>query len=190
VSYPSGTDARDIAAGQGVAESDLFTLVVREGHGPDAPSETFRNMTVRDGPQRFDLVLAASTLVRPGGAPPQARPDAVPSAVGHLVVDGLHLVAHDAATWVPGLSAEVSHPDEADPETQAEAERQGVDAADLFDLTFTVGGAQQPLDGRRLDHRQWRVRRQTARQSGGRCIDRLRSQRKVRLARYLLRFGQ
>ncbi|HTQ89282.1 MAG TPA: phage tail sheath subtilisin-like domain-containing protein [Streptosporangiaceae bacterium] len=144
VSYPSGADARDIAAGQGVAESDLFTLVVRDGHGPDAPSETFRNVTVADGPQRLDLVLAASTLVRPGGALPAVRPDAVPSAVGHLAVDGLHLVAHDAATWVPGMSVEVSYPDEADPDTQAEATRQGVDAADLFDLTFTVGGEQQP----------------------------------------------
>ena len=144
VSYPSGIDARDIAAGQGVAESDLFTLVVRDGHGPDAPSETFRNVTVVDGPQRLDLVLAASALVRLSGAPQTVRPDAVPSAVGHLVVDGLHLVAHDAAMWVPGFSVEVSHPDEADPETQAEATRQGVDVADLFDLTFTVDGVQQP----------------------------------------------
>ena len=64
VTYPNSADALDIAAAQGVAAADLFTLVVREGSGSDAPSETYINVTTVDGPRRVDLVLASSTLVR------------------------------------------------------------------------------------------------------------------------------
>ena len=59
-------------------------------------TETYRNVTVVDGPQRLDLVLAASNLVRVHGDGPDVRPAAGLYAVAHVDVDGLHLVANDA----------------------------------------------------------------------------------------------
>jgi Bacteriophage tail sheath protein len=65
VSYPSAADAKDVADAQGVADEDLFSLVVRDG-APDGGGleETFLNVTVVDGPARVDTVLAASRLVQ------------------------------------------------------------------------------------------------------------------------------
>lgn len=140
VSHPTGADADDIARAQGVNATDLFTLVVRDGTGPDAPTETFRNVTLTDGPARLDLVLAASNLVRVSGSLPTGRPAVGLYAVAHLIADGLHLVAADAALWDAGFTATVAYPDPADQATIDEAARQHVTVDDLFDLTLTPTG--------------------------------------------------
>jgi phage tail sheath protein FI len=60
VTYPSATDVHDLAQAQGVADTDLFSLVVRDGApGGGGLEETFLNVTVVDGPARVDTVLAA-----------------------------------------------------------------------------------------------------------------------------------
>jgi phage tail sheath protein FI len=74
VTYLSDADAADVAAAQGVAPDDLFSLVVRESTAADAPFETFLNLTVVDGPRQADVVLAASRLVDLDGTPPADRP--------------------------------------------------------------------------------------------------------------------
>ena len=76
VSHPDAADAADIAEGQGagVEADDLFTLTVREGSGPSAPAEVYRNVTIVDGPQRVDRMLESSLLVRAAAAPTGARP--------------------------------------------------------------------------------------------------------------------
>ncbi len=75
VTHPSGTDAADVADGQGVEETDLFSLVVREGAAEDAgPSETYLNVTTVEGPRRVDVVLGASRMVRTTGTLPSSRP--------------------------------------------------------------------------------------------------------------------
>lgn len=75
VTHPSGQDAEDIAQAQGVQADDLFSVVVRESDADDAPSETYLNVTVADGPRRVDVVLAASGLVEVDGDLPDDRPD-------------------------------------------------------------------------------------------------------------------
>lgn len=132
ISSPPPGDVEDIARGQGVPAAELFTLVVREGTGDDPPTETYRNVTVVDGPQRLDLVLAGSTLVRVRGDLPDTRPADGLHAVAHVDVDGVHLVANDAALWSAGLTVAVgpaTGPDEV-------AEDQGVTPADLFDIAL------------------------------------------------------
>lgn len=76
VEHPDATDAADIAAGQGagVDADDLFTMVVSEGEGPDARSETYRNVTVVEGPQQITHMLQSSRVVRVTGAPGTTRP--------------------------------------------------------------------------------------------------------------------
>ena len=76
VTHVTGTDATDIALGQGVQAEDLFSLVVAEGDPDDAavPSESYLNVTVADGPRRIDIVLATSRLVQVDGTLPTARP--------------------------------------------------------------------------------------------------------------------
>ncbi|GAB3170301.1 phage tail sheath subtilisin-like domain-containing protein [Myceligenerans halotolerans] len=70
-------EADDVAAGQGggIQGSDLFTLLIREAPGED-PAETFRNVTMVDGPRRVDRVLEASLLLHAAAAPAEgdARP--------------------------------------------------------------------------------------------------------------------
>ena len=136
VSDPPGADADDIARAQGVEPTDLFTLVVREGSGADAPTETYRNVTVVDGPRRLDLVLAASNLVRVHGGVPAVRPAAGLYTVAHIDVGGLHLVANDARRWDGGLTATVTHPDPHDAATIAAAEEQHLEPEKLFNLTL------------------------------------------------------
>ncbi|MBL8929940.1 MAG: phage tail sheath family protein [Kineosporiaceae bacterium] len=143
VTHPAEPDASDIAGSQGVAPTDLFTLVIREGPGEDAASETFRNVTTVDGPNRLDLALASSTLVQVQGTlptdPPTPRPAAGLHAVAHVDVDGLHLVARDAAAWSPGFTADVTHPAVDDAEAITAAAEQEVTVEDLFSLTLTAG---------------------------------------------------
>ncbi|GAA2166628.1 hypothetical protein FHX52_3996 [Humibacillus xanthopallidus] len=76
VTHPSVADAADIAEGQGsgVEPGDLFNLTVREGSGPTAPAEVYRNVTMVDGPQRVDRMLESSLLVRALATPTGARP--------------------------------------------------------------------------------------------------------------------
>jgi phage tail sheath protein FI len=80
VSYPSDADAAEIALaqGSGIGADDLFSLVVRDGDpGGGGLEETFRNVTVVDGPARVDTVLAASRLVlvdKTAGDLPTSRP--------------------------------------------------------------------------------------------------------------------
>ncbi len=75
VTHPSGTDAADVADGQGVEETDLFSIVVREGAADDAgPSETYLNVTTVEGPRRVDVVLGASRMVHTTGTLPASRP--------------------------------------------------------------------------------------------------------------------
>jgi uncharacterized protein len=136
VSSPPAGEAGDIAGGQGVPAAELFTLVVREGTGEDRPTETYRNVTVVDGPQRLDLVLTGSNLVRVlDDALPATRPADGLYAVAHLDVAGIHLVANDAALWAAGLTVTVAA---ATGPVDEEAEKQGVTAADLFDLTLAA----------------------------------------------------
>ncbi|MPV37306.1 phage tail sheath family protein [Georgenia subflava] len=80
VSHPSPGDAAEVAAGQGgdVTATDLFTLEVYEDAekvDDEAPVETHLNVTMVDGPRRFDLVLQSSRLLRATGVPTGARPD-------------------------------------------------------------------------------------------------------------------
>ncbi|WP_298890050.1 phage tail sheath subtilisin-like domain-containing protein [uncultured Serinicoccus sp.] len=72
VEHPTTADADDIAAGQGggVTGGDLFTLSVTDG----GATETYRSVTVVDGPRRLDRVLESSLLVSVVGALPAARP--------------------------------------------------------------------------------------------------------------------
>jgi uncharacterized protein len=75
VTHPTGTDADEVAAAQGVEPDDLFHLTVREGPETSARlSEDFFNVTVVEGPRRVDPVLAASQLVGINQPLPAARP--------------------------------------------------------------------------------------------------------------------
>jgi phage tail sheath protein FI len=81
VTHPAADDdpdAVEVATAQGVTVGDLFHLVVREGSGAEAPTETYLNVTVVDGPRRVDVVLAASPRVRAVGSFPHedGRPTA------------------------------------------------------------------------------------------------------------------
>lgn len=80
VSHPAPADAGDIAAGQGggITGTDLFTLSVTDGR----TSETFRNLTVVDGPRRVDRILEGSLLVTVTGSLPAGRPPEIPVTVG------------------------------------------------------------------------------------------------------------
>jgi hypothetical protein len=84
VTHPGGQDATDIAEAQGVDADDLFTLVVREGD----TRETYRNVTVAEGPRRVDVVLAASLLVEVDGELPADRPGEDTYTVGTAGGDG------------------------------------------------------------------------------------------------------
>ena len=137
VTHPDGADATDIAVASGVTAGDLFNLVVREGSGAEAPSETYHNVTTVDGPRRVDLVLASSPLVRVTGTLPDIRPDDGLYVVADLDVGGLRLLANDAALWADGLTAVVTHP--TGPEADAAAAAQGVGVDDLFSLVLTAG---------------------------------------------------
>ena len=76
VTHPTGADADEVAAAQGVEADDLFHLTVREGPEESARlSEDFLNVTVVEGPRRVDLVLRASQLVGISQPLPAARPD-------------------------------------------------------------------------------------------------------------------
>jgi hypothetical protein len=92
---PADTTNQDVqaaAAGQGVAVADLFDLMVWEAPSGTAaadvakltPSETFRNLTVVDGPRRADRVLRGSRLVAvdalPAAAPTKAGPENLKAA--------------------------------------------------------------------------------------------------------------
>jgi len=74
VTHPTGQDAADIAAAQGVEAGDLFSIVVRESDAADAPSETYLNVTVAEGPRRVDVVLRASRMIGVDADLPAARP--------------------------------------------------------------------------------------------------------------------
>ncbi len=119
---PAGdVDAEAVAAAQGVTAADLFHLVVREGSGTEAPSETYLNVTVVDGARRVDTVLATSPRVRTVGAFP---------SVGGPPAPGVHTVVATAAGR-DGLA-----PDGAD-YLGSEADKTGIyalHAADLFNL--------------------------------------------------------
>ena len=128
--------ATDVAAAQGVDASALFTLTVSEGTGPDAPTETYPNVTVSDGPQRVDLVLAGSRLVRAAVLPvPAARPDAGTYDVARLVLGELALgPGPDPRAWSDVVKATVTRKAAAD--LAEVAKDQGVEPGDLFDLTL------------------------------------------------------
>lgn len=78
ITHPTKAEATDIVAAQGLAttltEADFFTMEIRDGAGPDAPFEVFRNLTVVDGPARVDRVLASSQWVRVDGSLPAGAP--------------------------------------------------------------------------------------------------------------------
>lgn len=120
VTHPTGQDADDIAAGQGVGAGDLFGLDIFEAPSPAGPTESYQNMTVVDGPRPVDIVLGSSQLVRVTGALPDAPP-----------ADGEYLV--DTA----GLGADGDPPEAEDYSGTGPAGRRGWDAllnADLFNL--------------------------------------------------------
>jgi phage tail sheath protein FI/prolyl-tRNA editing enzyme YbaK/EbsC (Cys-tRNA(Pro) deacylase) len=162
VTHPAGGDAADIAAAQGVTAGDLFNVVVREGPGDEAPSESYLNVTTVDGPRRVDLALAGSALVRVAGTLPAARPHDGLYAVLGLDVGGLHLVATDVTRWARGIQAVVTHPpdDGSDAAATAAAAAQGVDVADLFTLVLDAAGTVETYafvtvipEGNRIDTR-------------------------------------
>jgi phage tail sheath protein FI len=133
--------AADVAAGQGVSPNDLFHLTVSEGTGADAPTETYLNVTTTDGPQRLDLVLASSRLVRVVLPVPAARPPAGEYDVARLAVDTLLLgPGPDAAVWTGGVKGTIALPPAGDPLKTA-AEQQGVKTTDLFNLTLEAASA-------------------------------------------------
>jgi phage tail sheath protein FI len=139
VTHPEGDDAQDVADAQGVTPADLFSLVVREGSGSEAPAETYLNVTAVDGTRRVDLVLAGSALVRVTGALPATRPNVGQYGVLPAVLDvgGLRLIANDPQGWAEGLVAEVTHP--TDQAAIDAAATQSVTLADLFTLVLTAG---------------------------------------------------
>ncbi len=142
VRHPEADVAEDVATAQGVTAEDLFTLVIREGPGDDAPSETYRNVTAVDGPRRADLALAGSALVKVAGDLPATRPAQGLYAVVSLDADGLPLVPNDVARWAQGFTATVSHP--TGPEADAAAKEQRVDVTDLFTLVLRAGADGTP----------------------------------------------
>lgn len=84
VSHPGDEDATEIAAAQGLAETDkdrIYTLAIAVGDD----SEVHVNVTGIDGPRRVDRVLSSSRLVRVDGVPAQTRPDATPRDGEHTV---------------------------------------------------------------------------------------------------------
>jgi hypothetical protein len=116
VSYPSATDVHDLAQAQGVADTDPFSLVVRDGApGGGGLEETFLNVTVVDGPARVTEVLATSRLVRVVGTAadlPASRPSVTGDprrfSDGTLGHDGGPLVETDYVpidVTKPGLDA-------------------------------------------------------------------------------------
>ncbi len=144
VEYPAtAAVAVDVAAGQGVSPNDLFHLTVSEGTGADAPTETYLNVTTTDGPQRLDLVLASSRLVRVVLPLPIERPAAGEYDVARLLVGNLLLgPGPDASPWSGGLKATVDTPAAGNDLTDAAAE-QGVRAEDLFHLTLEAGATKE-----------------------------------------------
>jgi phage tail sheath protein FI len=126
VSYPSGADAADVALAQGVAEEDLFSLVVRDGEpGGGGLEETYFNVTVVDGPARVNAVLAASRLVRVAQTAAELPPSR-PSAGTHKFIDG-----DQGRDGGPLEKSDYVPPDPADPA------KPGINAllqADLFNL--------------------------------------------------------
>lgn len=70
VEYPETDDAIDISTSQGVATTDLFTLILSSG----GQTERYVNVTTVEGPRRISHVLLASSLVRVQGALPTTRP--------------------------------------------------------------------------------------------------------------------
>ena len=148
VEYLTATVAADVAAGQGVSPNALFILTVSEGMGADAPTETYVNVTTTDGPQRLDLVLASSRLVRVSGTLPTVRPAAGEYDVARLPVDTLPLgPGPDAGPWSGGVKATVTRPTAGDALNEA-AKQQGVKATDLFNLALEGTGAKikEPYD--------------------------------------------
>jgi phage tail sheath protein FI len=85
VTHPTGQDAEDVAAGQGVEAGDLFGLDINDG---TTPVESYQNMTVAEGPRRADLVLGSSLLLRVAGALPDAPPADGEYVVTTLGADG------------------------------------------------------------------------------------------------------
>lgn len=97
VTHPDPAEAAEIAAGQGggVTAGDLFTLEVGDG----ARTETYRNVTVVDGPARVDRILESSLLVGVTAPLPGARPAAGTTtvAVADEGADGSTVDADDYA---------------------------------------------------------------------------------------------
>jgi phage tail sheath protein FI len=74
----------DVAAQQGLTKTDLFNLTIQYDL-PDGPSETIRNVSVKEGPRRIDRVLAQESQflrvhTNPDGTPNPALPATPPAA--------------------------------------------------------------------------------------------------------------
>jgi len=74
----------DVAAAQGLTKTDLFNLIV-QFDPPDGPSETIRNVSVKEGPRRVDRVLAQESQflrvhTKSDGTPDPALPGTTPAA--------------------------------------------------------------------------------------------------------------
>ena len=140
---PTGNDADDIAAAQGVAAGDLFNLVVRDGSGDEAPTESYLNVTSGAGPRPVDLVLAGSALVQVSGALPAARPRDGSYALFGLDVGGLPLVTKDITRWA-GITAVITHhvTDSGGPADTA-ATVQGVAVDQLFTLVLKTPATEE-----------------------------------------------
>ena len=143
ITYPEGNDADDIAAAQGVAAGDLFNLVVRDGSGDEAPTESYLNVTSGAGPRPVDLVLAGSALVQVSGALPAARPRDGSYALFGLDVGGLPLVTKDITRWA-GITAVITHhvTDSGGPADTA-ATVQGVAVDQLFTLVLKTPATEE-----------------------------------------------
>jgi uncharacterized protein len=98
VVHASGPEADEIAAQQGVAATDLFHLIVRDG--PEATAavrESYVNVTAVDGPRRLDAALANSELVAVDAPLPDDRP-----AEGTYTVAGNGAVGGSGGALVAG----------------------------------------------------------------------------------------
>lgn len=149
----------DVAARLGLTAQDLFNLTVTEVDASDrvVAREVFRNLTVKDGPQRIDNVLRAqSKLVRWSGAwPPNPLPTiaiadddvtkaqkqlAAANAANPQVPNDINNAQAAVATAKGAMAANDGLPltlkDNFNP-TQAQAQKRGLYAlekADLFNL--------------------------------------------------------
>ncbi len=79
IEHVTGDDAETIAdaQGMGVQATDLFTLTLSLGD----EVETYRNVTVTDGPRRLDTILQSSRLMTVVDALPPQRPPTSPALV-------------------------------------------------------------------------------------------------------------